>query len=175
MHKVQGLSLDAAVMDLGKDVFESAMAYVALSRVCTLNGVALLKFELKKMTVNKRVHKEMARLRQQFTCGSISQSDGQTSGQSVQNCKRPDESNGVNRISPLVESKSAVLHSEKQTFSTKKRNDELHCNQKPSVVYMEDSQSVHLNPIVNVDAQLVSSRKTAQEVIVIEIVQLFSQ
>lgn len=38
VHKVQGLSLDAAVMDLGKDVFESGMAYVALSHVRTLES-----------------------------------------------------------------------------------------------------------------------------------------
>ena len=62
IHKVQGLSLDAAVMDLGKDLFEPGMAYVALSRVRTLNGVALLNFQPKKMTANKRVHEEMARL-----------------------------------------------------------------------------------------------------------------
>ena len=62
VHKVQGLSLDAAVMDLGKDVFEPGMAYVALSRVRTLNGVALLNFEPQKMTANKRVHEEMVRL-----------------------------------------------------------------------------------------------------------------
>ena len=31
VHKVQGLSLDAAVIDLGVNVFEPGMAYVALS------------------------------------------------------------------------------------------------------------------------------------------------
>ena len=31
IHKVQGLSLDAAVIDLGPHVFEYRMAYVALS------------------------------------------------------------------------------------------------------------------------------------------------
>ena len=105
VHKVQGLSLDAAVMDLGKDVFEPGMAYVALSRVRTLNGVALLNFEPQKMTANKRVHEEMARLRQQSTCGSVLQSDGQTSDLLVQNCKRPDKSNSENRANPLVEDK----------------------------------------------------------------------
>ena len=47
-------------------------------------------------------------------------------------------------------------------------DDELNGKQKPSVVHMEVSQSVHLNPIVSVDAQLVSSLKTALEVIVNE-------
>ena len=31
IHKVQGLSLDAAVIDLGPSMFEDGMAYVALS------------------------------------------------------------------------------------------------------------------------------------------------
>ena len=47
VHKVQGLSLDAAVIDLGVNVFEPGMAYVALSRVRTLGGLALLNFEPK--------------------------------------------------------------------------------------------------------------------------------
>ena len=39
------------------------MSYVALSRVRTLNGIALVKFEPKKLYANKRVDKEMERLR----------------------------------------------------------------------------------------------------------------
>ena len=65
IHKVQGLLLDAAVIDLGTNVFEPGMAYVALSRVRTLNGLALLNFEPSKVKANKRVHEEMGRL-----CGS---------------------------------------------------------------------------------------------------------
>ena len=64
---MQGLSLDAAMLDLGDKVFESGMAYVALSRVRTLDGVALSSFEPEKIKANKRVHAEMARLRQRST------------------------------------------------------------------------------------------------------------
>ena len=63
LHKVQGLSLDSAVLDLGEKVFEAGMSYVALSRVRTLNGIALVKFEPKKLYANKRVDKDMERLR----------------------------------------------------------------------------------------------------------------
>ena len=107
------------------------------------NGVALLNFGPQKMTANKRVHEEMARLRQQSTCGSVSQSDGQTSGLSVQNCKRPYKSNSETRANPLVESNSAVLHSEKHTFSTINRDDELHGKQKPSVVHIWKSVNLY--------------------------------
>ena len=62
VQKVQGLSLDAAVIDLGVNVFELGMAYVALSHVWTLDGLALLNFEPTKVKANKRVHEEMERL-----------------------------------------------------------------------------------------------------------------
>jgi hypothetical protein len=44
VHKVQGLSLKSAVVTLGSSLFERGMGYVALSRVCTLNGLALTAF-----------------------------------------------------------------------------------------------------------------------------------
>ena len=39
IHRVQGISLDQAVIDLGKDIFDHGQAYVALSRVRRLDGV----------------------------------------------------------------------------------------------------------------------------------------
>ena len=63
IHKVQGLSLDAAVIDLGPSMFEDGMAYVALSRVCTLDGVALLDLVASKIKASALVQHEMARLR----------------------------------------------------------------------------------------------------------------
>ena len=43
-------------------MFEPRMAYVALSGVRTLGGLALLNFEAMKVKANKRVHEEMERL-----------------------------------------------------------------------------------------------------------------
>ena len=63
IHKVQGLSLDAAVIDLGSQVFEEGMAYVALSRVRTLDGVALLDLVADKIKTSQAAAQEMDRLR----------------------------------------------------------------------------------------------------------------
>ena len=59
---VQSLWLDATVIDLGVNVFEPRMVYVASSHVRTLGGLALLNFEPSKVKANKRVHEEMERL-----------------------------------------------------------------------------------------------------------------
>ena len=63
IRKVQGLSLDAAVIDVGPKMFEDGMAYVALSRVRTIQGVALLGLVEKKITSSTVANDEMDRLR----------------------------------------------------------------------------------------------------------------
>ena len=64
IHKVQGLSLDAAVIiDLGPKVFEDGMAYVALSRVRTLDGVAIIDLVSSKIKASQLATKELDRLR----------------------------------------------------------------------------------------------------------------
>uniref|UniRef100_A0A1X7V7B3 Uncharacterized protein n=1 Tax=Amphimedon queenslandica TaxID=400682 RepID=A0A1X7V7B3_AMPQE len=49
----RGLSLDTAIFDLSTDVLGDVIAYVALSRVHTLNGLHLLSFDpLLKLVVH---------------------------------------------------------------------------------------------------------------------------
>ena len=64
IHKVQGLSLDKAVVDIGSLNFELGMCYVALSRVRTLNGLALSAFNPSLVRPFDNVLEEYARLRE---------------------------------------------------------------------------------------------------------------
>lgn len=54
IHKVQGLTLDECVVDLGRDVFSANMAYVALSRCKRLTGLYLTEFNPKSIYADKR-------------------------------------------------------------------------------------------------------------------------
>ena len=55
IHKAQGVSLDLAEIDAGSGIFECGQTYVALSRVKTLDGLYLTKFDLNKIKVNRKV------------------------------------------------------------------------------------------------------------------------
>lgn len=65
VHKVQGLSLDQAALDLGSTIFEKGMSYVALSRLRTLQGLTLLRFNPAKFDCSEDVLEEYGRLRDQ--------------------------------------------------------------------------------------------------------------
>lgn len=54
IHKVQGCTLDCAVIDLGFSIFEENMAYVALSRVRNLQGLYLQNFQSYKIFASKK-------------------------------------------------------------------------------------------------------------------------
>lgn len=53
IHKVQGCTLDYAVIDLGYSIFEASMSYVALSRVRSIEGLFLKAFQSHKIFCNK--------------------------------------------------------------------------------------------------------------------------
>lgn len=54
VHKSQGMSLDAAEIDLGR-AFEYGQGYVALSRVRTLQGLKLLGFNAQALMVHPKI------------------------------------------------------------------------------------------------------------------------
>ena len=62
IHKCQGLSLDRVIIDLSDRVFSPGMAYVALSRVRTIEGVYLTK----SIMVSDDCLREINRLRSTF-------------------------------------------------------------------------------------------------------------
>ena len=57
VHKSQGMSLDLAEVDVGDTVFECGQAYVALSRVRSLEGLRLVAWNPHRV----RVHPEVQR------------------------------------------------------------------------------------------------------------------
>ena len=65
IHKVQGKTLDRIVVSMeGKFCFMPGQAYVALSRVRSLDALHLLGFDASSIRVNPAVIREMNRLRQ---------------------------------------------------------------------------------------------------------------
>ncbi|KAG7299154.1 hypothetical protein JYU34_017689 [Plutella xylostella] len=66
VHKLQGTTLNKAVIDLGKKNFAKGQVYVALSRVKTLEGIALCDLEPRKLLTrphDEKALREMERLR----------------------------------------------------------------------------------------------------------------
>ena len=63
IHSVQGLTVDKIVVDLSK-IFAAGQAYVALSRVTSLEGLQILNYNNTAIKKDKRVDTEMLRLQQ---------------------------------------------------------------------------------------------------------------
>ena len=56
---MQGLSLDSAIIDLPSKVFSPGMAYVALSRVHSLDGIHLTDFDPTSIIVSTNCLEEI--------------------------------------------------------------------------------------------------------------------
>ena len=63
IHSVQGLTVDKIVVNLSK-IFAAGQAYVALSRVTSLEGLQILNYNSAAIKKDKRVDTEMLRLQQ---------------------------------------------------------------------------------------------------------------
>ena len=66
IHQCQGLSLDCAIVDLSDKIFADGMAYVAISRLRTLEGLHLVSFDPAFIRVNVRCLEEINRLRKAY-------------------------------------------------------------------------------------------------------------
>jgi len=55
IHKSQGASIDSAIVDIGKSTFEFGQAYVALSRVRSLEGLHLFALDVGRIKTHPRV------------------------------------------------------------------------------------------------------------------------
>ena len=55
MHKVQGSTLDAALIDVGPDIFEYGQAYVVLSRIKNIEGLSLLNIDFSKIKAHPMI------------------------------------------------------------------------------------------------------------------------
>jgi ATP-dependent DNA helicase PIF1 len=55
IHKSQGATLDCALIDIGKDTFEFGQAYVALSRVKSLEGLYIWSLDPNRIKAHPRV------------------------------------------------------------------------------------------------------------------------
>ena len=71
IHKVQGLTMDQIVVDMKDATFDAGQAYVAFSRVKTLEGLFLKNFKPANIRVNADVVTEMERLSTQSLPGKL--------------------------------------------------------------------------------------------------------
>ena len=57
IHKSQGITLESAIIDAGDDIWEHGQTYVAFSRVKSLEGLYLHRFNHERISTDPRVKK----------------------------------------------------------------------------------------------------------------------
>lgn len=62
VHKLQGISVHAAVIYLGLDIFQAGQAHVALSRIRSLDGIYLTSLCVQRIYADPTVMEEYVRL-----------------------------------------------------------------------------------------------------------------
>ena len=117
IHKSQGSTLDAAIIDLGPGVFAVGQSYVGLSRVKTLEGVYLTAFSDKGVKASPKVREFYEDLYNYAKTGAT-----QPQQHSIKPPPIPNETQSVKEeledeifeISPKVESLPEIEPSTKQ-------------------------------------------------------------
>ena len=115
IHKCQGLSLDCAIVDFSDRIFSPGMAYVALSRVRTLDGVHLTSFTPNSIMVSSDCVSEINRLRSTFR-----------SDLHLHDIPSNSESKKVNGQLPLVKKSSSTTNFLQMQNTIKKAKRELY-------------------------------------------------
>ena len=74
VHSLQGSTLDLAVCDIGQSIFAPGQAYVAMSRVRTIEGLFLSEFDPKVIKVDAKARKFVRSINN----ASVSETEGDT-------------------------------------------------------------------------------------------------
>lgn len=113
VHKSQGMSLDAAVVDLSR-AFEYGQGYVALSRVRTLEGLFVLGWSENALLVHPEVAKRDAEFRELSKEAATGFNDLEESGERTELEKNFIRASG-GTLTPAVDSKGKAIRKEKVT------------------------------------------------------------
>lgn len=72
IHKCQGLSLKAVLLDIGNNIFQGGMAYVALSRAFKLENIYIAAFNPRALNCNENAFEEYKRLFTKYNIAELS-------------------------------------------------------------------------------------------------------
>ena len=132
---MQGLTLDEIVVDMKGGRFNAGQAYVAFSRVKTLQGLHIFNFNASAIKKSDAVEEEMARLNDkllpplpQLQCHSVSDSHVTISLLNVRsiNAKMPDVCFcetwlSPSHVSPQLSNGHTILRCDRQSDNNKRR------------------------------------------------------